>query len=152
MDQITKAIELFGQGYMCSQAVFAAFSEQFGITEKQALKIGGCFGGGMNKGEVCGACTGALMVLGMKYGQVDLNDQKSRAQEKNSKNARVPISAVIFSAAIFLPKKDERMPSTTGCSVSSVPKWLKPPLKLFRKCLRKTSEINEIRRQRKTDY
>ena len=35
----------------------------------------------MNKGEVCGACTGALMVLGMKYGQVDLNDQKSRAQE-----------------------------------------------------------------------
>ena len=81
MDQITKAIELFGQGYMCSQAVFAAFSEQFGITEQQALKIGGCFGGGMNKGEVCGACTGALMVLGMKYGQVDLNDQKSRAQE-----------------------------------------------------------------------
>ena len=45
MDQITKAIELFGQGYMCSQAVFAAFSEQFGITEQQALKIGGCFGG-----------------------------------------------------------------------------------------------------------
>ena len=81
MDQITKAIELFGQGYMCSQAVFAAFSEQFGITEKQALKIGGCFGGGMNKGEVCEACTGALMVLGMKYGQVDLNDKNSRAQE-----------------------------------------------------------------------
>ena len=52
MDQITKAIELFGQGYMCSQAVFAAFSEQFGITEKQALKIGGCFGGGMNKPEL----------------------------------------------------------------------------------------------------
>ena len=81
MDNIKKAVELFGQGYLCSQAVFAAFSEQFGITEKQALKIGGCFGGGMTKGEVCGACTGALMVLGMKYGQVDLNDKKSRVQE-----------------------------------------------------------------------
>ena len=82
----TKAIELFGQGYMCSQAVFAAFSEQFGITEQQALKIGGCFGGGMNKGEVCGACTGALMVLGMKYGYIcrdilgcDISTEEGRA-------------------------------------------------------------------------
>ena len=81
MDSIYRAVELFGQGYMCSQAVFAAFSEQFGITEKQALQIGACFGGGMNKAEVCGACTGALMALGMKYGQVDLNDMESRAAE-----------------------------------------------------------------------
>ena len=81
MDQVTRAVALFGRGYMCSQAVFAAFSEQFGITEKQALQIGGCFGGGMNKGEVCGACTGALMALGMKYGQVDLNDFDSRMAE-----------------------------------------------------------------------
>ena len=39
-----------------------------------------CFGGGMGKGEVCGACTGALMVLGMKYGQFDLSDNESRAK------------------------------------------------------------------------
>lgn len=131
MDNIKKAVELFGQGYLCSQAVFAAFAEQFGITEKQALKIGGCFGGGMTKGEVCGACTGALMVLGMKYGQVDLNDKKAayrRTQRrqsfsKNSKSAKAPISAAIFSAVIYPPKKDERMPLTTGCLVSSVPKW-----------------------------
>ena len=81
MDQVTRAVALFGRGYMCSQAVFAAFSEQFGITEKQALQIGACFGGGMNKAEVCGACTGALMVLGMRYGQVDLNDFDSRMAE-----------------------------------------------------------------------
>lgn len=81
MDKVTRAVALFGRGYMCSQAVFAAFSEQFGITEKQALRIGGCFGGGMNKAEVCGACTGALMVLGMRYGQVDLNDFDSRMAE-----------------------------------------------------------------------
>ncbi len=74
MDRVTKSVELFGQGYMCSQAVFAAFSEDYGVTEKQALQIGACFGGGMNKGEVCGACTGALMVLGMKYGKFDILD------------------------------------------------------------------------------
>ena len=82
MDRVTKAVELFGQGYMCSQAVFAAFSEDFGVTEKQALQIGACFGSGMNKGEVCGACTGALMALGMRYGQFDLSDVESRATQK----------------------------------------------------------------------
>ena len=35
----------------------------------------------MSKAEVCGACTGALMVLGMKYGQFDLNDTDSRAAQ-----------------------------------------------------------------------
>lgn len=82
MNRVTKAVELFGQGYMCSQAVFAAFSEDYGVTEKQALQIGACFGSGMNKGEVCGACTGALMALGMRYGQFDLSDVESRAAQK----------------------------------------------------------------------
>lgn len=82
MDRVTKAVELFGQGYMCSQAVFAAFSEDYGVTEKQALQIGACFGSGINKGEVCGACTGALMALGMRYGQFDLSDVESRAAQK----------------------------------------------------------------------
>ena len=80
MDHVMKAVQYFEKGYMCSQAVFAAFAEDFGITEKQALQIGACFGGGMNKGEVCGACTGALMVLGMKYGQFDILDTESRAE------------------------------------------------------------------------
>ena len=81
MDNVSKAVELFEHRFMCSQAVFAAFAEQFGITEKQALQIGACFGGGMSKAEVCGACKGALMVLGMKYGQYDENDTDSRAAE-----------------------------------------------------------------------
>ena len=55
MDNVSKAVELFEHRFMCSQAVFAAFAEQFGITEKQALQIGACFGGGMSKAEVCGA-------------------------------------------------------------------------------------------------
>ena len=37
---------------------FAAFKDEIGLTEKQALKLGACFGSGMRKGEVCGACTG----------------------------------------------------------------------------------------------
>ena len=81
MDNVSKEVQYFEKGFMCSQAVFASFAEQFGITEKQALQIGACFGGGMRKAEVCGACTGALMVLGMKYGQFDENDLESRAAQ-----------------------------------------------------------------------
>ena len=73
-----KALELFKKKYHCSQAVLAAFAEECGLTEKQALKLGACFGGGMRKGEVCGACTGALMVLGSLYGQYDKTDLISR--------------------------------------------------------------------------
>lgn len=80
MTSIEKATELFERKFHCSQAVFAAFAEELGITEEQALKIGACFGSGMRKGEVCGACTGALMALGLKYGQCNEEDTNSRSK------------------------------------------------------------------------
>ena len=78
MNHIELAKKYFEQKYHCSQAVLAAFAEELGLTEEQALKLGGCFGGGMCQGEVCGACTGALMALGLKYGQSDIDDMESR--------------------------------------------------------------------------
>lgn len=78
MTHIEKANEFFANRFHCSQAVFAAFAEELGITEQQALKIGACFGSGMRQGEVCGACTGALMALGLKYGQCNNEDIDAR--------------------------------------------------------------------------
>lgn len=82
-----KALMYFGKNFHCSQAVLATYAKDCGITQEQALKLGGCFGSGMRKGEVCGACTGALMVLGLLYGQYDENDLQSRqlANEVNDK-------------------------------------------------------------------
>lgn len=76
MNRIDEAVQLFEDGYMCSQVVFAAFSTDFGVAKEDALKIGACFGSGMRKAEVCGACTGALMALGLKYG-----DDKAKSNE-----------------------------------------------------------------------
>ena len=73
-----KALDYFSRRFHCSQSVLAAFADKCSITEEQALKTGGCFGGGMRKGEVCGACTGALMVLGLLYGHTNENDLDSR--------------------------------------------------------------------------
>ena len=73
-----KAIEVFNSNMSCSQAVLAAFSEECGISKEQAFKLGSCFGSGMRKGEVCGACSGALMVLGLLYGQTHMGNAKER--------------------------------------------------------------------------
>lgn len=78
MSHVDDALKYFDEKYHCSQAVFAAFSEEYGLSKELALKIGGCFGSGMRKGEVCGACTGALMVLGLKYGKNQIDDMESK--------------------------------------------------------------------------
>ena len=83
MNNVEKANQFFNeQRYHCSQAVFGAFAEELGISEELALKIGGCFGGGMNEGEVCGCVTGALMALGLKYGQCTADDMDSRNKSR----------------------------------------------------------------------
>ena len=78
MTRQEKAVKYFRDGFHCSQAVFASYAEECGFTEKQALKLGSCFGGGMRKGEVCGACTGALMALGLKYGMDAVGDLENQ--------------------------------------------------------------------------
>ncbi len=77
------ASELFSKRYYCSQAVLAAFAEELEITKEQALKVGACFGGGMCKAEVCGACTGALMALGLKYGMYEDGDYENQQTANN---------------------------------------------------------------------
>ena len=63
-----QAVAYFNQHFNCAQAVFTSFALEFGIDEKTALKIATGFGGGARKGEMCGAVSGALMALGLKYG------------------------------------------------------------------------------------
>lgn len=64
-----KAGTLFLQGYNCSQAVFGAFAEQLNLPQQTALKLAAPFGGGIGRlREVCGACSGMLMVLGLAKG------------------------------------------------------------------------------------
>ncbi len=78
-----KASELFSNNFNCSQAVLTAFAPDFGLDEQLALRLGTSFGGGARNGEICGAVSGALLVLGLKYGHYISTDnrQKSRAYE-----------------------------------------------------------------------
>jgi C_GCAxxG_C_C family probable redox protein len=69
MDKKMKAIDLFGSGCNCSQAVLMAYADDFGIEDSVVERIAVPFGGGMSKhGKACGCLSGALMVIGLKYG------------------------------------------------------------------------------------
>lgn len=64
-----KVLEFFDGGFSCAQSIFAAYSSIFGVDEKTALKIASAFGGGIARmGNICGAVSGALMVIGLKFG------------------------------------------------------------------------------------
>lgn len=70
-----KAIKLFYQGYNCSQAVFGAYAERYGIEKDVAMRLAASFGGGMGRmREVCGALSGALIVIGMETGATEGRD------------------------------------------------------------------------------
>lgn len=69
MDRTELALEDFRNNLSCSQAVFAAFSEDYGLPRETARKIACGLGGGARCGELCGAATGAVLVIGLKNGQ-----------------------------------------------------------------------------------
>jgi len=70
MSRVEHAVTLFKERDNCSQAVFATYANQYGVDEKIALKIAEVFSGGIaRRGDICGAVTGALMVIGLHYGE-----------------------------------------------------------------------------------
>jgi C_GCAxxG_C_C family probable redox protein len=79
MNNPERAVALFKEGFNCSQAVLAAYGKQFELKQKLALRVAGAFGGGMGRmGETCGAVTGAIMVVGLKFGSTTAGDLKAR--------------------------------------------------------------------------
>ena len=68
MNKKESALMNLKKNFNCAQSIFCTFAEDVGIEKETALKVSACFGGGMKCGEVCGAVTGALMAIGMKYG------------------------------------------------------------------------------------
>jgi C_GCAxxG_C_C family probable redox protein len=87
MSRVEDAVSCFNDGFMCSQAVLAAYAGQFGMDRENALRVSAAFGAGMGRmGEICGAVTGAFMVIGLKYGRTVVQDVKSH--EKTNRLVR----------------------------------------------------------------
>jgi C_GCAxxG_C_C family probable redox protein len=84
MTKTDDALAGYGSRFTCSAAVFSAFSKELGLDPDTAKKIACGFGAGVSKtGNMCGAVTGAIMVIGLKYGKTvpddDAATEKTRA-------------------------------------------------------------------------
>ncbi|MDD1683944.1 MAG: C-GCAxxG-C-C family protein [Methanoregula sp.] len=100
------AYRCFMSGFTCSAAVFSAFSEELGLDPDIAKKVACGFGAGISKtGSICGAVSGAIMVIGLKYGKTEAGDEtatgKTRAltrqfiKEFTEKNGSVNCSVLL---------------------------------------------------------
>jgi C_GCAxxG_C_C family probable redox protein len=79
MTRVEQAVECFGQGFACSQAILATYGEPLGLKREHALRLAEGFAGGMaGLGETCGAVSGALMVLGLKCGRTRPDDADAK--------------------------------------------------------------------------
>ena len=88
MSKAELAAGCFAGGFNCSQSVFSTYAPDLGLDRAAALKVAAAFGGGfVRTGETCGAVTGALMVIGLKYGctRPDDNDAKTKTIETGRK-------------------------------------------------------------------
>ena len=64
------ATERLQNAYNCAQSVLSAFRDETGLDNDLALRIATGLGAGMGRtGEVCGAVTGGILVLGLRHGR-----------------------------------------------------------------------------------
>ena len=79
MTHAEKAEAYFRQGYNCAQSVLLAFGDMTGLDDETALRVSSSFGGGLGRlREVCGAVSGACMVLGLVKGYTDPDDREGK--------------------------------------------------------------------------
>ncbi|SHH84437.1 C_GCAxxG_C_C family probable redox protein [Sporobacter termitidis DSM 10068] len=76
---------LFTQGFDCGQVVLASAAERLGLDRSEAYRMTAGFGGGLFRGQTCGAVAGAIIALGMKYGHYEPNTP----DRKNQNTAKV---------------------------------------------------------------
>ena len=73
-----RAEELDRQGWTCSEAVFLAISEALGMEAPVELLTG--LGAGLGgRGHACGAVTGAIVALGLRFGRKE-PDKEAKAR------------------------------------------------------------------------
>ena len=77
--RVERAKELFHQGFNCSQAVFAACADIYGMDEPMALRLAASFGGGIGRmRQTCGATCGMFLLAGLENGSAIPGDAEGK--------------------------------------------------------------------------
>ena len=79
LNRVERAKALFKQGFNCSQAVFAACADIYGIDEPMALRLAASFGGGIGRmRQTCGAACGMFLLAGLENGSAIPGDAEGK--------------------------------------------------------------------------
>jgi C_GCAxxG_C_C family probable redox protein len=79
LDKGEQSAEYMRGGSNCAQSIVKAFAAELSVEEPAALKMATAFGGGFGRcGHVCGALSGAMIVLGARLGHSDGSDAAAR--------------------------------------------------------------------------
>lgn len=80
--RVERAMALFMQGFNCSQSVFAACADLYGIEDQAlALRLSASFGGGIGRmRQTCGAACGMFMLAGLENGSAIEGDAEGKKQ------------------------------------------------------------------------
>lgn len=111
MSSVAKAAQMFVDGCACSQAILSVYSLPLGLPRMTAMKIAAGFAGGMRLGEMCGAVTGALMVLGLRYASDNCEELSGRTE--------------VYSRVVEFSKRFKKLNGSVvcreilGCDISS---------------------------------
>ena len=76
-----KALENFKNGYSCSESIVKAAIDE-GLCDENLFACATPFSGGMGSGCLCGAISGAQMVIGYLYGKNNKFNNPLQAREK----------------------------------------------------------------------
>jgi len=75
-----EAVAMMVAGFNCAQSTLGVFCLELNLDKETAMKLATGFGAGMaRKQEVCGAVTGGIMAIGLKYGR-GADDGKPEAE------------------------------------------------------------------------
>ena len=79
MSDADKAEEHFINGFSCSQSILLTYGVHYGLNPAIAIRLGTGFSGGLARhGEVCGAVSGGIAVIGLKFGMTELGDNAAK--------------------------------------------------------------------------
>ena len=79
MNRADRAVSIHKAGFNCAQSVFSVFAPELGLEMGAAARTATAFGGGIARsGATCGAVTGALMAIGLRYGNGGPEDKEAK--------------------------------------------------------------------------
>ncbi len=76
----SEVIAKFAAGLHCSHCSLCPWAGELGYDEEDLSRVASPFGGGMFRGETCGAVSGSLMAIGLAVGGSE-REQIGRAKE-----------------------------------------------------------------------